>query len=123
MTSGGVVGCGVLSRLQVSARSVWAKRDRDADGWLPLWRHMEDSAAVAGLLWDEWLPFGVRRLIAEALPGGEGDGRRLVVWLAGRRTGAPPTDRVQRRPRLTLLVRVLVLCTRTVRNCCAPSGN
>jgi CRISPR-associated endonuclease/helicase Cas3 len=44
---------------------------------------MEDSAAVAGLLWDEWLPFGVRRLIAEALPGGEGDGRRLVVWLAG----------------------------------------
>lgn len=44
---------------------------------------MEDSAAVAGLLWDEWLPFGVRRLIAEALPDGEGDGRRLVVWLAG----------------------------------------
>ncbi|MET7456275.1 CRISPR-associated helicase Cas3' [Streptomyces sp. NPDC005574] len=44
---------------------------------------MEDSAAVAGLLWDEWLPFGVRWLIAEALPGGEADGRRLVVWLAG----------------------------------------
>ncbi|MFF4900464.1 CRISPR-associated helicase Cas3' [Streptomyces sp. NPDC001068] len=44
---------------------------------------MEDSAAVGGLLWDEWLPSGVRRLIAEALPGGEGDGRRLAVWLAG----------------------------------------
>ncbi|MFE1287554.1 CRISPR-associated helicase Cas3' [Streptomyces sp. NPDC058751] len=44
---------------------------------------MEDSAAVAGLLWDEWLPAGVRRLIAEALPAGEADGRKLAVWLAG----------------------------------------
>ncbi|MFF7452174.1 MULTISPECIES: CRISPR-associated helicase Cas3' [unclassified Streptomyces] len=44
---------------------------------------MEDAAAVAGLLWDEWLPAGVRRLIAQALPGGEVDGRRLVMWLAG----------------------------------------
>jgi hypothetical protein len=32
---------------------------------------MEDSAAVAGLLWDQWLPVGVRRLAAEALPQGE----------------------------------------------------
>ncbi|WP_435837050.1 HD domain-containing protein [Streptomyces asoensis] len=44
---------------------------------------MEDSAAVAGLVWDMWLPIGVRRLIADALPGGEADGRRLVVWIAG----------------------------------------
>ncbi|MFJ6565639.1 CRISPR-associated helicase Cas3' [Streptomyces sp. NPDC091412] len=44
---------------------------------------MEDSAAVAGRLWDEWLPLSVRRLIAGALPGGELDARRLVVWLAG----------------------------------------
>ncbi|MEV8034785.1 CRISPR-associated helicase Cas3' [Streptomyces sp. NPDC086182] len=44
---------------------------------------MEDSAAVAGLLWDEWLPVGVRRLIAEVLPEGEADGRKLAVWLAG----------------------------------------
>ncbi|MFJ4733658.1 CRISPR-associated helicase Cas3' [Streptomyces sp. NPDC088770] len=44
---------------------------------------MEDSAAVAGRLWDEWLPLSVRRLIAGALPGGEADARRLVVWLAG----------------------------------------
>jgi CRISPR-associated endonuclease/helicase Cas3 len=64
------------------ARKVWAKHDRDSDGWLPLWRHMADSAAVAGLLWDEWLPESVRTLIAEPLPGGAGDARRLVVWLA-----------------------------------------
>jgi CRISPR-associated endonuclease/helicase Cas3 len=44
---------------------------------------MDDSAAVAGLLWDDWLPAGVRRLIAEGLPGGEDDARRLVVWLSG----------------------------------------
>nr|WP_280883303.1 CRISPR-associated helicase Cas3' [Streptomyces pseudovenezuelae] len=44
---------------------------------------MEDSAAVAGLLWDRWLPANVRDLISGALPGGERDGRRLAVWLAG----------------------------------------
>lgn len=65
------------------ARSVWAKHDRDAEGWLPLWRHMEDSAAVAGLVWDRWLPSAVRALIADALPGGVADARALAVWLAG----------------------------------------
>ncbi|MGZ3103491.1 CRISPR-associated helicase Cas3' [Streptomyces sp. H72] len=44
---------------------------------------MEDSAAVAGLLWDRWLPAGVQKLIAEALPQGEPDARALAVWLAG----------------------------------------
>ncbi|MEU0520963.1 CRISPR-associated helicase Cas3' [Streptosporangium sp. NPDC006007] len=68
--------------LSRAARSVWAKHDRDADGWLPLWRHLADSGAVAGLLWDRWLPDQVRRLVAEALPGGDEDARRLAVWLA-----------------------------------------
>ncbi|WP_249416517.1 CRISPR-associated helicase Cas3' [Streptomyces sp. TS71-3] len=44
---------------------------------------MEDSAAVAGLLWDHWLPVRVRRVVAEALPQGESDARALAVWLAG----------------------------------------
>lgn len=69
-------------RLSAAARSVWAKHDRDTGDWLPLWRHMADSAAVADRLWDEWLPRQVRRLIAAALPGGEDDARRLAVWLA-----------------------------------------
>ncbi|MEV6400225.1 CRISPR-associated helicase Cas3' [Streptomyces sp. NPDC051907] len=76
-------GTGLRARLDGPARSVWAKHDRGSDGWLPLWRHMEDSAAVAGRLWDEWLPLSVRRLIAGVLPGGEGDARSLAVWLAG----------------------------------------
>lgn len=37
----------------------WAKSDRDTDSSLLLWRHMADSATVAGLLWDEWLPRGI----------------------------------------------------------------
>ncbi|WP_445330569.1 CRISPR-associated helicase Cas3' [Streptomyces sp. GSL17-111] len=74
---------GLRSRLNGPVLSVWAKHDRDFGGWLPLWRHMEDSAAVAGLLWDEWLPLSVRRLVADALPEGEVDARRLAVWLAG----------------------------------------
>jgi CRISPR-associated endonuclease/helicase Cas3 len=43
---------------------------------------MEDSAAVAGLVWDEWLSANVRVLIAGSLPGGEAEARRLLVWLA-----------------------------------------
>ncbi|MFJ3339327.1 CRISPR-associated helicase Cas3' [Streptomyces sp. NPDC086766] len=83
MTGEGDDLVGLRARLGGPALSVWAKHERDADGWLPLWRHMEDSAAVAGRLWDEWLPLSVRRLIAGALPDGQMDARRLVVWLAG----------------------------------------
>ncbi|WP_405938466.1 CRISPR-associated helicase Cas3' [Streptomyces sp. NBC_00726] len=71
------------ARLTAPARTVWAKHDRGTDGWLPLWRHMEDSAAVAGLLWDTWLPRSIRALVSSGLPEGERDGRRLAVWLAG----------------------------------------
>lgn len=68
--------------LSTVARTVWAKHDHDTKAWMPLWRHMADSAAVAGLLWDRWLPRNVRWLISEALPDGERDGRLLAVWLA-----------------------------------------
>lgn len=74
---------GLNARLTGPARTVWAKHDRDSDGWLPLWRHMEDSAAIAGLLWDTWLPANVKALIGSALPDGQHDGRRLALWLAG----------------------------------------
>ncbi|UCM89732.1 type I-E CRISPR-associated protein Cse1/CasA [Streptomyces marincola] len=71
-----------FTALSAAARSAWGKSDRDQGSWLPLWQHMADSGAVAGRLWDAWVPDQVRRLIAEALPGGEVDARRLVVWLA-----------------------------------------
>ncbi|MFD7628037.1 type I-E CRISPR-associated protein Cse1/CasA [Streptomyces sp. NPDC059851] len=68
--------------LTPTARSVWAKYDKDSAKWLPLWRHMVDSAAMAERLWDEWTPLNVRGLVADSLPDGDADGRRLVVWLA-----------------------------------------
>ncbi|GAA3123158.1 hypothetical protein GCM10020254_82860 [Streptomyces goshikiensis] len=39
-----------------AARAVWAKHDEKPAKWLQLWRHMADSAAMAGRLWDEWTP-------------------------------------------------------------------
>lgn len=82
-----------FSRLSHAARSAWAKHDRKSDSSLPLWRHMADSGAVAGQLWDHWVPRSVKTLLAEALPGGADDARRLVHFLAaahdtGKATGA-----------------------------------
>ncbi|MFG2840862.1 CRISPR-associated helicase Cas3' [Streptomyces zaomyceticus] len=83
MASEGEGRLGLRGRLDGPVLAVWGKHDRDSDGWLPLWQHMEDSAAVAGMLWDQWLPWNVRRMIGAALPGGVADGRLLAVWLAG----------------------------------------
>jgi CRISPR-associated endonuclease/helicase Cas3 len=69
--------------LSEAAGCVWAKSRRSDDGWLPLWRHLDDAAAVAGRLWDEWLPGSVRDRIGGCLPGGDAAGRSLLVWLAG----------------------------------------
>ncbi|WP_425300617.1 HD domain-containing protein [Nocardia farcinica] len=62
--------------------SAWAKSDR-AGGSLSLFRHCADSVTVADLVWDHWLPPYVRKLLADGLPGGEGDARILLCWLAG----------------------------------------
>ncbi len=43
---------------------------------------MADSGAVAGMLWEHWVPRSVRRAVAEALPGGADDAERLVRFLA-----------------------------------------
>ncbi|MEQ4299939.1 CRISPR-associated endonuclease Cas3'' [Plantactinospora sp. B6F1] len=73
-------------KLSDAARSVWGKTDRrgiSPVGWLPLWRHLADTADVAGALWDHWLGRAVRHRIADELPGGDADGRTLAVWIAG----------------------------------------
>ncbi|MFF0532810.1 CRISPR-associated helicase Cas3' [Nocardia amikacinitolerans] len=62
--------------------SAWAKSDR-AGGSLSLFRHSADSSAVAGLVWDHWLPQHVRSLLADGLPGELLDARVLFCWLAG----------------------------------------
>ncbi|WP_208881868.1 type I-E CRISPR-associated protein Cse1/CasA [Streptomyces armeniacus] len=80
MTS--ISGAHAWGRLSPAARAAWAKHDRETEGWLPLWRHMADSGAVAGALWEQWVPRTVRELVAESLPGGGDDADRLVRFLA-----------------------------------------
>lgn len=68
--------------LSGAARSVWAKHDQESAGWLPLWRHLADSGAVAELLWERWLPESVKRVVREGLPGGEAQAVKLVQFAA-----------------------------------------
>ncbi|MFE3758036.1 CRISPR-associated helicase Cas3' [Nocardia tengchongensis] len=70
------------STLSVSTLSAWAKSDREG-GSLSLVRHLADSAAVAGLVWDQWLPRRMKQTIGAGLPDGVTDGRVLLCWLAG----------------------------------------
>lgn len=79
---------GPSTELSAAARSVWAKTGRDPDthevrSWMPLSQHLDDTAEVAGRLWDEWVPRSVRGVIAAAVDGDEGRARRLLSWLAG----------------------------------------
>lgn len=67
-----------------AASSAWGKTGRDGDGAvLPLVRHLADSEAMAGRLWDDWLPESIKHGISRSLPGGDADGRMLYRFLAG----------------------------------------
>jgi CRISPR-associated endonuclease/helicase Cas3 len=69
--------------LSGAARSVWAK-SLNADGaWLPLWQHMDDSAAIAGGLFDQWLPPHVVGLLANPFDGDRAAARTALTFLAG----------------------------------------
>lgn len=73
--------------LSAATMSIWAKSHVDPltralDGWLPLHQHLDDSAEVAGLLWDRWAPPSVTHTLARVF-GTEENARALVVWLAG----------------------------------------
>ncbi|WP_078866106.1 type I-E CRISPR-associated protein Cse1/CasA [Streptomyces sp. NRRL S-1448] len=80
--SGSSEDCAPFGRLSAAAREVWAKSDPRTDSWLPLWRHMADSGAIAERLWESWIPRSIRELVAEALPSGEADALTLVRFLA-----------------------------------------
>lgn len=75
------------SKVETLARTVWAKSEYDAvrrpARWLPLIRHLDDTAAVAGRLWDEWLPRSVRALVTDSIGGDDRRARDLTVFLAG----------------------------------------
>ncbi|MCH7230520.1 CRISPR-associated helicase Cas3' [Glycomyces sp. L485] len=70
--------------LSSAARRCWGKSSFDDDGsWMPLHRHLSDSAAVSRHLYEHFLPASTRDLIAAALPGGRADALTLCAWLAG----------------------------------------
>lgn len=69
--------------MSTAALSVWAKSNHETGGWMPLWRHLDDSAEVAGRLWDEWIPEQVRRVVSAGMRNRQDDGRTLLCWLAG----------------------------------------
>jgi len=75
-----------LSSLSEAVRVAWAKSDADlvtgeVVGWLPLHQHLTDTAAVAALIWDHWLPPAVASLIAESV-GSLEQARSLAIWLS-----------------------------------------
>lgn len=71
-------------RLSSAALRCWGKSSHIGDmDWMPLHRHMSDSASVARHLYEHFLPESVRDRIAAPLPGGHLDALNLCGWLAG----------------------------------------
>lgn len=66
-----------------AARSVWGKTDPDDQLWLPVVQHLEDAAAMAGYLYDHFLPRSTKELLSTLLDASSDEVRTLVCWLAG----------------------------------------
>ncbi|MFJ4090996.1 CRISPR-associated helicase Cas3' [Kitasatospora sp. NPDC089913] len=63
--------------------ALWGKSAGKAGGTVNLLlSHMLDTAAVAEVVWDHYLPQVTRRQL-DAVAGGPGKGRRLFSWLCG----------------------------------------
>jgi CRISPR-associated helicase Cas3/CRISPR-associated endonuclease Cas3-HD len=58
---------------------LWGKARRSGDGWHPLAAHVLETAQVALLLWQHWLPRNLRVSLSDSTSG---DGR-LIAALAG----------------------------------------
>ncbi|MEU1209424.1 CRISPR-associated endonuclease Cas3'' [Nocardia sp. NPDC005825] len=87
MAAGDVSGWGCWAYLPEQQRVwlsvLWGKSAGRAGGTPSLLlSHMLDTAAVAGLIWDEYLAESVRLQISD-LAGDVVVGRRLFVWLCG----------------------------------------
>lgn len=69
--------------LSDAARSVWAKSPNTEGAWLPLWQHMDDSADIAGGLFDTWLAPSAVELLAMPFAGDIAVVRTAITFLAG----------------------------------------
>lgn len=75
--------CSKLLILSKQARSLWAKTGQEeGELWLPLFAHLCDTCLVMDRLYCEWLPSGIRRLIARFAGNDESRAFRLVRFLA-----------------------------------------
>lgn len=59
-----------MMELSQKAKSLWGKLSSD-NMWLPLYMHMTDSAEVAKLLWDTWLPVHTKKLLSDGICSAE----------------------------------------------------
>jgi CRISPR-associated endonuclease/helicase Cas3 len=51
-----------------ATKSLWGKLSYDeSHQWLPLWVHLNDTAEVAKLLWDHWLPTHTKEIICQGI--------------------------------------------------------
>lgn len=72
------------SSLSAATRAMWAKTPTGDDpSWLPLWRHLDDTAGVAWHLWESWVPRHLRDRIAAGHGLTAAQARSLVAFLAG----------------------------------------
>lgn len=70
--------------LSSATSRLWAKSDDGLnEEWLPLFLHMIDAAHVARMLWDCWVPIGVKDTIARAMDVNCDLAKRVTVLLAG----------------------------------------
>ncbi|NLY32000.1 MAG: CRISPR-associated helicase Cas3' [Firmicutes bacterium] len=87
-----------VNTLSPAAKSLWAKKTSDGNmHWLPLWVHMADSAAVAQMLWNRWLPDGVKRAVCAAGMS-EDQAEQLFVFLAAAHDIGKATPVFQAKP-------------------------
>lgn len=70
--------------LSKQAQSLWGKSDRaDNESWLPLYAHMADSAAMAGRIWDTWVPDGTKAIIDRDIGNDDALARKVCIFLTG----------------------------------------
>ncbi|MDR2672186.1 MAG: CRISPR-associated helicase Cas3' [Coriobacteriales bacterium] len=56
------------AELSECARILWGKSGpANTDLWLPLYVHLADTAAIAAILWNEWVPPGTKQAISEGV--------------------------------------------------------
>jgi CRISPR-associated helicase Cas3/CRISPR-associated endonuclease Cas3-HD len=67
----------------LKTRALWAKKTNDGSNqWLPLITHLEDTAAVADFLWENWISGGIKETLSKHMNCSESEAKHLFVFLA-----------------------------------------